>query len=57
MFCKWEMCCTAPNQREGASQEEGFVGLTLDAVYYPTMPAAPLFPHSPSVIYTHVRST
>jgi len=47
----------APNQREGVSFEEGFVGVMLDAVYYPTTPVAPLFPHSSSVIYMHVRST
>ena len=35
----------------------GFVSLMVDAVYYPTTPVAPLLPHSPSVIYIHVRST
>ena len=53
---KWEMYCKAPNRREEASQEEGSVGLMLDAVYYSTTPVAPLFPHSLSVIYIHVRS-
>ena len=28
------MHCTAPNLREGGSQEERFVGLMFDAVYY-----------------------
>ena len=55
-FYEWEMHCKAPNWRQGGSWEEGFAGLMLDAVYYPTTPGAPLFPHSPSVIYIHVRS-
>jgi hypothetical protein len=50
------MYCKSPNRRQGASWEKGFAGVMLDAVYYPTRPGAPLFPHSPSVINIHVRS-
>ena len=48
--------CKSPNRRQGASWEEGFAALNLDAVYHPTTLGATLFPHSPSAIYIHVRS-
>ena len=56
-FHQWEIYCKAPNQREGAPWEEGFVGLMLHDVYYPATPVAPLFPYSSSAIYIHLMST
>ena len=46
------MYCKAPSRWQVASLVEGFVGLMFHAVYYPTTPVAPLFPHSPSVIWS-----
>ena len=57
IFHKCEMYCKAQNRMEGPHGRGGFVGLMFDALYYLTTPVAPLFPHSSSVIYIHVRST